>query len=96
MTTRYAPLAILVCFLLGGCSDQESGWTGTISDSAGVTIVSNPDVGSWLPGEEWTVEEELRVGTIGGDADYAFGEVAGVAVDSQGRVLIHPLLRKRA
>jgi len=57
-------------------------------DSAGVTIVSNTDVGIWRPGEEWTLEEELRIGAVEGDPGYLFGEIWGVTVDSQGRIFV--------
>jgi hypothetical protein len=53
-----------------------------------VTIVSNPEQGIWAPGEEWVLEEELRIGAVEGDPDYLFGDVWGVTVDSHGRVFV--------
>lgn len=69
------------------CSaDAGEGWTGTVSDSAGITIVSNPAEGVWSAGEAWTVEETLRIGVLEGDADYLFGHIAGICVGSGGGI----------
>ena len=86
MTTRHTPLAILLSLLLVGCSDQKSVWTGTMYDSAGVTIVSNTEVGVWSQGEEWTLEEDLRIGVVGGVPEYQFGQVGAITLDSKGRI----------
>ena len=88
MNTHYTPLVVLLSVLLVGCSDQDSDWTGTVYDSAGVTIVSNPDFGMWAPGEAWTLEEELRIGAVEGDPEYLFGEILGLTVDSHGRIFV--------
>jgi len=81
------PVLILTAFL-AACGGAESRWAGTMSDSAGVTIVSNTDIGIWAPGEEWTFEEEVRIGTVEGAPEYWFGEVQGIAVDSRGRIFV--------
>ena len=78
----------LLAVTIVACGGGESRWAGTISDSAGVTIVSNSDIGLWQPGEEWTVEEELRIGALEGDPEYQFGQVGSLAVDSKGRILV--------
>jgi hypothetical protein len=88
MIDRCVFLAMLLSFPVAACSDRESLWTGTISDSAGVTIVSNTDVGIWASGEEWTLEEEIRIGVVGGDPDYEFGDIRGIAVDSRERIFV--------
>jgi hypothetical protein len=81
---------LVVVVALAACGGGESRWAGTMSDSAGVTIVSNTDVGIWAPGEEWTFEEELRIGAREGAPEYELGQVGegGVAVDSQGRIFV--------
>jgi hypothetical protein len=86
---RAGTLLILAAFLTA-CGGEESRWAGTMSDSAGVTIVSNTDVGIWALGEEWTFEEELRIGALEGAPEYQFGQIGGggVAVDSKGRILV--------
>ncbi|MGD2122777.1 MAG: 6-bladed beta-propeller [Gemmatimonadota bacterium] len=86
-TRQLIPVAFLFA-AVAGCSDGDMGWAGTISDSAGVTIVSNPAQGIWAPGEEWVLEEELRIGGVEGDLDYLFGDIWGVTVDSHGRVFV--------
>jgi hypothetical protein len=81
--------AVLVapCFVVA-CGGGESRWAGTMADSAGVTIVTNTDIGIWAPGEEWTLEEELRIGAVEGAPEYQFGEVFRIAVDSKGRIFV--------
>ncbi len=74
--------------IVAACGGSETRWAGTITDSAGVTIVSNTDVGIWAPGEEWTVEGELRIGTLDGPSEYQIGQVGSVAIDSKGRILV--------
>ena len=88
MIIRCIILAIFLSFLLVGCSDQESGWTGTMYDSAGVTMVSNTEIGIWAPGEKWTLEEEIRIGVVEGDPNYQFGTIGGIAVDSRERIFV--------
>jgi hypothetical protein len=59
-----------------------------MTDSAGVVIVSNTSVGMWLAGEEWTFEEELRIGVVEGDSNYQFGAISGVSVDSRNHIYV--------
>jgi hypothetical protein len=42
----------------------------------------------WSADEAWTTEEVLRIGEAAGDADYQFGQIAGIGVTSDGRVLV--------
>jgi len=88
MINRPITLAILLFFPLAACSEGNLRWIGTMYDSAGVTIVSNTDVGIWAPGEEWTLEEELRIGAVGGDPNYVFGAIGGIGVDSRERIFV--------
>jgi hypothetical protein len=75
--------ALVAC---GGESKSE--WQGSVTDSAGVTIVQNPATGLWGPGAGWTVKEALRIGSAEGDPDYQFGMLAGIAVASDGRIVV--------
>lgn len=77
----------LVALVLCACSGEGS-WSGTVTDSAGVTIVENTLESIWDASEQWTLEEELRVGTIEGDADYQFGAIGFIAVDSRDRMFV--------
>jgi hypothetical protein len=88
MINRPITLAVVLFFPLTACSDREPLWTGTMYDSAGVTIVTNTDVGIWSPGEEWTLEEELRIEAVEGNPDHGFGQVGGIAVDSNDRLFV--------
>jgi hypothetical protein len=63
-------------------------WTGTVTDSAGVQIVTNTDQGVWGPGEHWTLEEELRIGAVEGDEEYQFGQIGLIALDSRNRIFV--------
>jgi hypothetical protein len=62
MQPRITALALLLCTAAMACADGEHGWTGVMSDSAGITMVANTNAGIWAPGEEWTLAEELRIG----------------------------------
>ncbi len=86
MVPRHVALAALLFPPLLACSEGVSRWTGTMHDSAGVTIVSNPEVGLWSPGKAWTLTEELRIGTVEGSPEYQFGDLGGVVADSHGRI----------
>lgn len=86
-STRTLGLALLAPLAVA-CGGDGGEWTGTITDSAGVTIVSNPGTGAWGREEAWTLEEELRIGAMEGEPDYQFGEVGGIAVDSEGRIYV--------
>ncbi len=79
---------LLLVLLAAACSSQGGQWAGSVSDSAGVEVVSNPAEGVWTDGDAWTVEEELRIGTLEGDPDYMFGQVGFMTVDSRGRIFV--------
>jgi hypothetical protein len=59
-----------------------------VRDSAGVVILENPDHGMWPKGGGWSVVEELRIGTLGGELDQQFGQVGTVAVNSVGEIFV--------
>jgi hypothetical protein len=82
-----ATAALLFLLHAIACSD-ELGWTGTVTDSAGVMIVHNPEAGLWTAAERWTVEEELRVGALEGSPEYQFGQIGSIAVGSDGRIYV--------
>lgn len=73
---------------IAACGSGQTRWAGSMSDSAGVTIVANPATGVWAPGEEWTFEEELRIGALEGDPEYQFGQVGFIALDSQDQIYV--------
>ena len=81
---------LLVATLIVACSDgcTEANWDGTVIDSAGVTIVSNTTRGMWRGGEAWIVEQDLVIGQAEGDAGYLFGQITGIGVASDGRIVV--------
>ncbi len=83
-------LSALAATALAACggAPRSAEWAGTVRDSAGITIVENPAVGMWRPGEAWTVVEELRIGVAEGDPEYQFGNITGIDADSDGRIYV--------
>lgn len=82
--TSFAALGALVA-----CSgDAPPGSDATVRDSAGVQIVENSTDGLWAAEGGWTTEELLTIGDAAGDADYQFGQIAGVDVLSDGRIAV--------
>ena len=89
MKRTYRPgMLLLLAGSLAACGGGGTRWAGTMSDSAGVTIVSNPAVGIWAPGDEWTLEEELRIGALEGEPEYQFGQVGFIALDSKDQIYV--------
>lgn len=78
--------ATLIAACGSGLADGE--WTGTITDSAGVAIVANPERGLWRDGQRWRIEEELRIGVADGEPEYQFGAIAWIDVDAEGRIYV--------
>ena len=87
---RYARFTLALFALLPflGCSTDDFCWSGTITDSAGVTIVLNTDDGMWTDGEGWTVEEEMRLGALEAEPEYQFGQVGWITVASHGDIYV--------
>jgi hypothetical protein len=91
LPTRLGPgLTLLIALAAAGCGGDRSGtgeWTGTVEDSLGIRIVTSPPQGIWTEDTRWRVEEELSIGVEGGDPELEFGQLGGVDVDDQGRIL---------
>lgn len=87
---RVSSLFILPTLLaLTGCGGGGGGeWQGSVTDSAGVEVVTNTGTGLWDEGEVWTVEEDLRIGSAEGQPEYQFGQIAGMDVGSDGRIYV--------
>lgn len=66
-------------FALAGCGGGAE-WGGTIADSAGIAIVTNPAGGVWSSSDRPTVERELDIGSAEGEPEYQFGQIAGLDV----------------
>lgn len=94
MTTTlrtFSTVALLAALLPLAACDRPGGggeWTGSVTDSAGVQIVSNPGEGIWSEEDRWRVVEELAIGVASGNPELEFGLIAGVDVDDQGRIFV--------
>jgi hypothetical protein len=72
----------------GSCASDApaSGWGGTVDTLAsGQIVVHNPAGSLWATGEEWTVSEELRIGTLDGTGPDMFGSISDFEIDGYGR-----------
>lgn len=87
---RRSQSVLMLLALLGvlACGEGEVAWTGEVTDSAGVRVVSNPATGVWGPEDGWSVTEELRIGKADGDPEYSFGYIAGVDVSESGEIYV--------
>jgi len=82
-------LAAWWCVACGGGAPGGGGeWTGSVSDSAGIAVVTNPATGTWTDENRWTLTEDLRIGTSGGEAIYQFGRISGIAPLPDGRLVV--------
>lgn len=92
MTSRFAVPGLLAALTLtacGGDAGRPSGeWAGSVTDSAGVRIVSNSGAPLWDAGAGWSVEDGLRIGEAAGAPEYQFGQISGIGVASDGRILV--------
>lgn len=100
MTSRtscsLAAAACALALLFAGCGagDRVAGeWAGSIVDSAGVTVVSNPSQGLRGTAGAWTVVEDLVISDAA-TPGLEFGEVIDVDVDSRGRIIVLDAMAK--
>ena len=80
--------ALLLAAACGGEAGSSTEWSGTVEDSAGVQLVRNSLQPMWGEAEAWGFEVVLTIGEAAGDPDYQFGQIAGLDVTSDGRILI--------
>jgi hypothetical protein len=82
-------VAALLCSLAGcGGEDAGGGWAGSLTDSAGVTIVRNPAQPLVGAAGAPAVEEVLRIGTTSGGSGTQFGLIASIAVAADGAISV--------
>ncbi len=90
--SRFSLAVCALAAVLSACGGDSTAsnneWAGSMTDSAGVTIVSNPTSPTWSSDEAWTLEEVLLIGEAAGDADYQFGQIAGLGVTSDGSIFV--------
>jgi hypothetical protein len=80
--------AVLLATACGGEAGGEAGWAGTVEDSAGVQLVKNTLTPVWGEGEAWVLEDVMTIGEAAGDPDYQFGQISGIVVTADGRIIL--------
>jgi hypothetical protein len=72
------------------CAEVESAaeWHGSVRDSSGVDIVVNLGAPLWREEDRWTLTEVLRIGSVSGDPQTQFGDITGIAVQSDGTIVV--------
>ena len=84
---KYSWIIIFIClFLLASFSSKQTQWRGKIEIEEGVKVIKNPQ--EPLYGQlEFELEEDLTISNEQ-DEDYMFYRIRGMAVDSEGRILV--------
>jgi hypothetical protein len=59
-----------------------------MADSAGITLVRNPERGLWSAAHQWQFEEQYSVGVATGDPELEFGYISALDVGSDGSVYL--------
>ncbi|MCK5448672.1 MAG: hypothetical protein KAJ43_11050, partial [Gemmatimonadetes bacterium] len=80
--------ALLLAAACGGEAGSSAGWAGTVEDSAGVRLVKNTLTPVWGEGEAWILEDVMTIGEAAGDPDYQFGQISGIVVTTDGRIIL--------
>jgi hypothetical protein len=81
---------ILASITLTACSGEAgSAWHGSVRDSAGIKIVNNLGPPLWTETDRWTFSEVLKIGVVEGEPEYMFGQVKGIGVLSDGRIVVN-------
>ncbi len=87
MRTYVNVLGVALMAVAAGCVTGGSDWEGSVTDSAGVTIVANTEQGMWGEGDAWTLTQELKLGALD-DPDYQFAQIGFIAVDGHGSMYV--------
>ena len=82
---------LVLAFAVIGCGADAPGrargeWAGSIVDSAGIRVVTNPPEALWEASESWRPVEDLEISDRA-TPGLEFGEIVDVDVDSRGRIL---------
>ncbi len=91
---RGAPvLALAVAVAACGNTGVEREWTVQVDTlpNGAVRVVNVPPT---VPTLTWTIEEELRIGTIDEPGPASFGQLKGMAVTADGRIAVLDVLAK--
>jgi hypothetical protein len=80
--------ALMFAAACGGEAGGAADWAGTMEDSAGVQLVKNSLTPLWGEGDAWVLEEVMTIGEAAGNPDYQFGQIAGIAITSDGQIVL--------
>jgi hypothetical protein len=79
----------MVVLTIGACDrPTDVAWTGSIADSAGVRIVSNPSSGLWSDADQPTVRVVMQTASAADDPERELRNIIALAVRDDGRLLI--------
>lgn len=88
---RHAGLLSAAILLTTSCSDgtQDSSDRYQVEIlPSGLVQVSNDGRGIWTPETAWTLEQDLRLGTVDEEGPEQFSQVAWITEDERGRIFI--------
>jgi hypothetical protein len=85
---KWTKTALTGVMVIAACGGGESNWSGTVTDSAGIQVVTNPAGGLWTDETRPTVTELWRIGTQDGDPNMQFGAITSLDVGSNGDVYV--------
>lgn len=88
---RTIPLLLLLASMGLACERSAPPLSAPQIDTlpGGVVQVRNTESGAWGPGEEWTLRETLRLGTVFGEGPDLFGRIQDMEIDVAGRLWIY-------
>ncbi len=87
-STFWAVPALVFAAACGGEAGGAADWAGTVEDSAGVQLVLNTLTPLWGQGDAWTLEDVMTIGEAAGNPDYQFGQISGIGVTTDGRIIL--------
>lgn len=76
-----------VSIIFNSCSQQKSGWQGTIKEVDGLIVVKNP-IEPVYKKNIFQLQEELSIGKSDNEKDYIFENVSSVAVDNENNIYV--------
>lgn len=95
MSWRRPSLLIAACFA-ASCAEappSAADWPGEVDTlNSGVVVVRNPEPDHWVPPAPWTLEEDLRIGSVGSSGPEEFADIRDVTVDERGFLYVSHLL----
>jgi hypothetical protein len=86
---RIAFVVFLGTVLLSACEREALARHAQIETlPSGMTRVTNDGVGEWTQDDAWTLEEDLRLGTIDQQGPELFSRISSIITDGAGRIYV--------